>query len=208
MYCKVCKKRNHNTKCCRFRGQPRCGVCGRGHHSLAPPPPRTVTLHHFGPCTLVPPSLTPSPLNQRLRTIRGLHVVYCASNILNILHFQHPIDHRCLGRLCKGNWNRPFQESLRCRDRTRKFSRGYPRTAPRTREGIQGLSGRKSEANQLPQPGGECHPGVLGHSRRGGQPGKSHMSSGNSFNVTSSGPLPTGKSIVRWDRCPPLCSSL
>ena len=155
-------------------------------------------------------SLTPSPLNLRLRPIRGLHVVYCASNILIIPHFQHPIDNRCLGRLCKDNWNRPFQESLRCRDRTRRFSRGYPRTTPRTREGIQGLSGTKWETNQLPEPGGECHPGVLGHSRRGGQPGKSHwhMPSDNSFNVTSSGPLPSGKSIVRWDRCPPPCLSL
>jgi hypothetical protein len=36
----------------------------------------------------------------------------------------------------------------------------------------------------------------------------SHIPSGNSFNVTSPGPLPTGKSIVRWDRCPHLCSSL
>jgi hypothetical protein len=128
-----------------------------------------------------------------------LHVVHCASDILNIPYFQHPIDHQCLGRLCKDNWNRPFQESLRCRNRTRKISRGYPRTPPRTREGIQGLSGGKSESNQLPQPGGECHPGVLGHSRRGSQPGKSHMPSDNSLNVTSSGPLPTGKSIVRWD---------
>ena len=108
-------------------------------------------------------SLEFSPLNQRLQTIHGLHVVYCASNIPNIL-FQHPIDHRCLARLCKHNWNRPFQESLRCRHRTRKFSRGHPRTAPRTRGGIQGPSGRKSEINQLYQPGGECHSGVLGHS--------------------------------------------
>ena len=152
--------------------------------------------------------LESSPLNQRLRTIRGLHVVYCASNILNIL-FQHTIDHRCLARLYKDNWNRPFQESLRCRHRTRKFSRGYPRTAPRTREGIQGLSERKSEIYQLYQPGGECHSSVLGHSRWGGEPGKSsHVSSSNPFNVTSSGPLPTGKGIVRWHRCPPLCSSL
>jgi hypothetical protein len=36
----------------------------------------------------------------------------------------------------------------------------------------------------------------------------SHIPSGNSFNVTSPGPLPTGKSIIRWDRCPHLCSSL
>jgi hypothetical protein len=28
------------------------------------------------------------------------------------------------------------------------------------------------------------------------------------FNPTSSGPFPTRKGIVRWDRCPPLCSSL
>jgi hypothetical protein len=28
------------------------------------------------------------------------------------------------------------------------------------------------------------------------------------LNVTSSGPLPTSKGIVRWDRCPPLCSFL
>jgi hypothetical protein len=28
------------------------------------------------------------------------------------------------------------------------------------------------------------------------------------LNVISSGPLPTGKRIVRWDRCSPLCSSL
>jgi hypothetical protein len=28
------------------------------------------------------------------------------------------------------------------------------------------------------------------------------------LNVTPSGPLPTGKGAVRWDRCPPLCSSL
>jgi hypothetical protein len=28
------------------------------------------------------------------------------------------------------------------------------------------------------------------------------------INVTSSGPLPTSKGSVRWDRCPPLCSSL
>jgi hypothetical protein len=34
------------------------------------------------------------------------------------------------------------------------------------------------------------------------------MPSRNSFNVTSSGPLPTSKGIVRWDRRPPLCSSL
>jgi hypothetical protein len=147
--------------------------------SLAPPPPRT--LHHFGPGTVVLHSFTPSPLNQISQTIRGLHVVYCPSNILNILHFQRPIDHRCLGRLYKDNWNRPIQESLRCRNRTGRFSRGYPRTAPRARGGIQGLSARKSETNQLSQPGGECYPGALGHFRRGGQPGKSHIPSGNSF---------------------------
>jgi hypothetical protein len=160
--------------------------------------------------TLKPRSTLPSlhPLNQSLRTVLGLHVVYCASNNLNNLHFQHPVDHRCLGRLCKDNWNRPFRKSFRCRDRTSQFSRGYPRAAPRTREGIQGLSGRKSEANQLPQSDRECDSGVLGHSRRGGQPGKSHVPSGNPFNVTSSGPLPTSKRIVRWDQCPPLCSSL
>ena len=144
----------------------------------------------------------------RSRTTRGLHVVYWTSNILNILHIQHPIDHRCLGRLCKHNRNRSFQKSLRRRDRTRKFSRRYPRTAPRTGERIQGLSGRKPEVNQLPQPGGKCHPSLLGHSRRGGQPGKPYIPSVNSFNVTSSGPLPTSKGFVRWDRCPPLCSSL
>jgi hypothetical protein len=179
-------------------------------HGVSRPLYPALTLHHFCPCTLPPSSLTPSPLNQRSRTtrIRGLHVVYCASNILNILHFQHPIDHRCLGRLCNDNWNRPFQESLCRRDRTGKFSRGYPRAAPRTRESIQGLSGRKSETNQLSQPGGECHPGVLGHFRRGGQPSKPRMPSGSSFNMTLSGPLPTSKGIVRWDRCPPLCSSL
>ena len=129
-------------------------------------------------------SLTPDPLNQRSRKILGLHVVYCASNILdvlNVLRCQCPIDYRCLGRLCKDNWNRPFQESFRCRDRTRRFSRGYPRPAPRTRKGIQGLSRRRSEANQLPQPGGERHSSVLGHSRRGDQPGKFHLPSGNSF---------------------------
>jgi hypothetical protein len=131
----------------------------------------------LGPRTLVPPSLTPSPLNQTSQTIRGLNVVYCASNI----YIQHPINHRCLGRVYKHNWNRPFQKSLRCRDRMRKFSRGYPRTAPRAREGIQGLSGGKSNSNQLPQPGSECHPGVLGYSRRGDQPRKSHIPSSNSF---------------------------
>jgi hypothetical protein len=140
-------------------------ISSYGVHSLASPPPRTVTLHHFGPCSFVPPSLTPSPLNQRSRTTRGLHVVYWASNIPNILHIQHPISHRRLGRLCKHNRNRPFQKSLRRRDRTRKFSRRYPRTSPRTGKGIQGLSRRKSAVNQLPQPGGKCHPSVLGHSR-------------------------------------------
>jgi hypothetical protein len=113
---------------------------------------RTVTFHHFSPRTLVPPSPTPSPLNQRSQTIRGFNVVYRASNILNIFHIQHPTDHRCLGQLYKHNWNRPFQNTLRCCDRTRKFSRGCPRTAPRKREGIQGLSGGKSETNQLSQP--------------------------------------------------------
>jgi hypothetical protein len=29
----------------------------------------------------------------------------------------------------------------------------------------------------------------------------------NLFNVTSSGALPTSKGVIRWDRCPPLCSS-
>ena len=124
-------------------------------------------------------SLQSSPLNQRLRTIHGLRVVYSASNILDIFHSQHTIDHRCLGRLRKYNWNRPFQQSLRCHHQTRKFSRGYPRAAPRTREGIQGLSGRKSQTHQLSQPGGKCHPGVLGHSRRGGRLGKSYGRSGN-----------------------------
>jgi hypothetical protein len=162
----------------------------------------------FRPLYSCPPFPHAIPSEPKLRTIRGLHVVYCARNILIILHFQHPIDHRCLGRLYKDNWNRPFQESLCCRDRTSKFSRGYPRTSPRTREGIQGLSRRKSETNQLPQPGGEYHPGVLGRSRRGGQPGKSRMPYGYSFNVTPSGPLPTSESIVRRGRCSPLCSSL
>ena len=37
----------------------------------------------------------------------------------------------------------------------------------------------------------------------------SHMiSHGGFFNVTWSGPLPASKGVVRWDRCPPLCSSL
>ena len=147
-----------------------------------------------------------SPQNQTSQTIRALNVVHCTRNVLHVLDIQHPIDHRCLGRLYQHNWNRPLQISLRCRDRTRKFSRGHPRTAPRKREGIQGLSRGKSEANQLPQPGRQCHPGVLGNSRRVDQR-KSHIPSSNSFNMTSSGSLSTSKGIVRWDRCPPLCSS-
>jgi hypothetical protein len=47
----------------------------------------------------------------------------------------------------------------------------------------------------MPQTGGGCHPGVLGHSGRGSQPGKSHIPSDNSFNVTLSGPLPTSKAL-------------
>ena len=174
-------------------------------HRLQPRTPSIISALALYP---VPPSLASSPLNQGSRTIRGLHVIYSTSNVLNILNFQRPIDHRCLGRLYNDNWDRPFQDSLRCHDRTSNFSWGYPRTTPRTREGIQGLSGRQSETNQLPHPGGESHPGVLGHSRRGGQPGKSHMPFGSSFIVTPSGPLPASKGLVRWDRCPPLSSSL
>jgi hypothetical protein len=162
---------------------------------------------HCPPRTFVQPSPTPPSLNQTSKTIRGLNVVYCARNVLHILYIQHPIDRRCLGRLYKHNWNRPFQKSLRCRDRTRKLSRGYPRTASRKREGIQGLSRGKSEAYQLPQPGRQCYPGVLRNSRRGDQR-KSHIPSSNPFNMTSSASLSTSKGIVRWDRCPPLCSSL
>jgi hypothetical protein len=154
--------------------------------------------------TVLPVPLSPFPhsIPSEPKTV---HVVYCANNFLN---FQHPIDHRSLGQLCKDNWNRPFRKSLRCRDQTGRFSRGYPRTAPRTREGVQGLSGKEPETNRLPQPGRKCHSGVLGRSRRGGQPGKSHIPSGDSFKVISTGPLPTSKGVVRWDRCPPLCSSL
>src|SRR6266852_1130047 len=59
----------------------------------------------------------------------------------------------------------------------------------------------KRADSQLPQPGDECHSDVLGHSTRGGQPGKSelHIPSVYSLNVTSSGPLPTGKGNLRWD---------
>jgi hypothetical protein len=35
-----------------------------------------------------------------------------------------------------------------------------------------------------------------------------HLASDESFNVTSSGPLPTSKSIVCWDRCSSCCTSL
>jgi hypothetical protein len=80
--------------------------------SCESPQPRTKALRTVTLSIIVPlsPSLTPSPLNQRLRTLRGLYVVYyCASNILNILHSQHPTDHRCPDRLCKDNRNRPFQ---------------------------------------------------------------------------------------------------
>jgi hypothetical protein len=83
-----------------------------------------------------------------------------------------------------------------------KFSWGNPRTARRKRR----VSGMKSDINQLPHPGGECNPGVLGHSRRGGQSGKPHIPSGNSSNLTSPGPLRTGKHITCWDRCHPLSS--
>ena len=70
--------------------------------------------------------------------------------------------------------SRPSRKSLPCRrDRRCKFSRGNPRTVPRTIEGIQavqGLSGRKSDTNQLPQrPYSECHQafsGCTGHSSR------------------------------------------
>lgn len=31
---------------------------------------------------------------------------------------------------------------------------------------------------------------------------------GYSFDMTSSGPLPTSKGFICWNRCPPLCSSL
>ena len=160
----------------------------------------------------VPPSFVllfhlPS-LHQRSRTIPGLHVIYCTSNIFNTLHFQRPIDHRCIGRLCKHNWNRPFQKSLRCLDRRGKFFRGYPRTAPRTREGIQGLSGRKSETNQQSQPGGEGDSGLLRDPRRGGHPGEPQIPSSDSLILTSSGPLPTCEGFVCRDRCSSRCTSL
>ncbi len=147
------------------------------------------------------PSLTSSPLNQRWPPRRLLQEISSTSSTSNIeLITNALVDYIKI----------TFQKSLRGRTQTGRFSRGHTRTAPRTREGIHRLSGRKSETNQLPQPGGECHSDVLGHSRGGGQPGKSesHKPSGNSFNVTSSGPLSTIKGIIRSHRCPHLCSRL
>ena len=66
-----------------------------GFESLGSKKCRKFSCDHFGSISALvlsySPSLTPSPLT--LRTIRGLRVVFFASNILNILHFQHPIDH-------------------------------------------------------------------------------------------------------------------
>ena len=53
-------------------------------------------------------SLTPSPLDQRWPPRRRL-----CKQLLIILHFEHPIDRQCLGRLYKDNSNRSFQKSLR-----------------------------------------------------------------------------------------------
>jgi hypothetical protein len=124
------------------------------------------------------PSLTPSYLNSRTWTVNLLHVPDWTSNIFP---FSRSIDHRCLGRLHQSYWNKPLQQPLCCHHRTFKFCRSYPRTAPRTRKRIQGISRWESETDQLPPPSGEGYPLVLWHPRRGGQPGEPHMPPVHSF---------------------------
>ena len=93
---------------------------GSPHASLSPPATRTVTVHHSLRVLLFPlPSFHP------LQTLANDPWPPCRLPRKQHLLFQHPINHGCPRRLCKRNRNRAFQESLRCRDRTRKFSRGY-----------------------------------------------------------------------------------
>ena len=60
----------------------------------------------------------------------------------------------------------------------------------------------------MPQPGSKDPSGILRDPWRGSWPGESSISSGKSFNVTSSGPFPASKSFACWDRCPSCCTSL
>jgi hypothetical protein len=59
------------------------------------------------------------------------------------------------------------------------------------------------ETDRLPQPSSEGPPRILRYPWRGGEPGESRMPYGDSFNVTSSDPLPTSKCFTYWGRCPP-----
>ncbi|SRR5258708_25641957 len=97
------------------------------------------------------PSPTPFPLNETSSTISDLHVIDWTTNILNILQFQHTVDHRCFSQLRQDNWHRSLRASVCCRTRQSNSPEAILQLlqerekALRTREGIQRVSRRKSQ---------------------------------------------------------------
>src|SRR6202789_2110213 len=80
----------------------------RPHVSMSAPGPASITSYQSPQQSQsdLHPSLPPSLWTKVRKQSVALHVVDWTSNILNVLHFQHPIDHRCLGRLHQNNWSR------------------------------------------------------------------------------------------------------
>jgi hypothetical protein len=138
----------------------------------------------------------------------ALHVVDWTGNILNVLHFQHPIDHQCAGRLRQNNRSRSLQESVRCRDRTVKFSRGYLELLQEREKAF------KEYRDNNRRPIICLTPAVKVIQAFSGILGEAVTLVSNKYDLVTllnrllSAPVPTGERFVCRDRCSPRCTSL
>ena len=143
------------------------GLPWESSESLCVPP------HHSEPYYIVLHLLTSSLLKVCEQSV-ALHVVDWTSNVPNILRFQHPIDHQCVGRLRQNNRRRSLQNPFAA---AIEQSNSPEAILEIFQEREKAFKKYRDSNRRLMKclTGSEGHSGLLRDTRRSGHPGKPQL---------------------------------